>query len=110
MSVLCELEASTMQLKDLKREFVVRDPRERPAAADRNLELRKELRKLEGPIIVFATSDALSAYFAETTKATTLEEELKALEGVHSAVCEQAKAQLHLSESLDHSLQIGVAS
>jgi hypothetical protein len=101
MSILCDLEASTIQLKNS--ELLKKDLADSQAAlADRRWALSVDLRKLEGPMILFATSatsEALSAYFAASWKATSLEEELEALEVVHSAVCEQAKIHLHLRES-----------
>jgi hypothetical protein len=71
-------------------------------ARERRLARNLDLRKLEGPIILFATSatsEALSDYFGASTKTTTLDEELEALRVLHSAICEQAKIHLHLRES-----------
>lgn len=102
MSVLSDLEASTIQLSNSE---LLKGPGDSQAGfADRRWALTIDLRKLVGPMMLFATSaanEALSTYFEMSVKATTLEEELAALAVVHSAVAEQAKAHLHLGESED---------
>jgi len=101
MSIVCELEDSTIKLRILESQ-ILRDPSELQLARDRRLALNLSLRKLEGPMSLFATSaacEALSVYFDESTP-ETLDKELAALQVLHAAVCEQAKAHLHLMESL----------
>lgn len=100
MSVLCELEYSVITQRIL--ESQLRDASEIKLGRDRRLALYLDLRKLVGPMMLFATNaagDAVSAYFEESTDATTHEEELEALAELNSAVCEEAKVHLHLRES-----------